>query len=96
MYGAGVLNRGLYGECQPTIKACTFIDNFSVVRGGAIYNQREGRGICEALLEGNVFEDNGSTIGDGDVDQTNKFLNETQDQPSRAGVRMRSAEAISY
>ncbi|WP_367391095.1 hypothetical protein [Lewinella sp. LCG006] len=96
MYGAGILNRGLYGECQPMIKNSTFIDNFSVVRGGAIYNQREGRGICEALLEGNVFEDNGSTIGEGDVDQTNKALNVTQDQPSKAGVRMRSAEAISY
>lgn len=96
MYGAGVLNRGLYGECQPVITDCAFIDNFSVVRGGAIYNQREGRGICEAQLEGNIFEDNGSTIGAGDVDQTNKMLDGQEDQPSRAGVRLRSAEAISY
>jgi hypothetical protein len=96
MYGAGMLNQGLYGNCQPTLTNCIFIDNFSVVRGGAIYNQREGRGVCEAQIEGCVFEDNGATIGDGDVDQTIKLINQESATPKRSGIRMRSAETISY
>lgn len=96
MYGAGILNRGLYGTCQPMLTNCTFTGNFSVVRGGAIYNQREGRGVCEAQIEGCVFEDNGATIGDGDVDQTIKLINQESATPKRSGIRVRSAEAISY
>ncbi|MEL7219815.1 MAG: hypothetical protein AAGJ93_00770 [Bacteroidota bacterium] len=96
MYGAGLLNRGLYGTCQPILTNCSFTDNFSVVRGGAIYNQREGRGVCEAQIANCVFEDNGATIGDGDVDQTIKMINEESATPRRSGIRVRTAEAISY
>jgi hypothetical protein len=75
MYGGAILNRGLHGICKPVISNTAFTDNFSVVRGGAIYNQREGRGICDALLEGNVFEGNNSTVGGGDgVDETSNYI----------------------
>ena len=58
--------------------------------------RREEPVATDSVYLDTVAVDNGSTIGNGDVDQTNKFLNETSDQPSKAGVRMRSAEAISY
>lgn len=92
MYGAGVLNRGLYGECQPQIVDCLFAENFSLVRGGAIYNQREGRGICEAVMSGNVFDNNVTTIGDPDVEQTIK-LKSGNVQPKRSGIQQRPASA---
>lgn len=72
MYGAGILNRGLYGECKAVISDCMFLDNFSIVRGGAIYNLREGRGICDATTSGCMFDGNGATIGNGDIEQTIK------------------------
>jgi len=92
MYGAGILNRGLYGECQPTISDCLFAENLSIVRGGAIYNQREGRGICEAMMSGNVFDNNVTTIGDPDVEQTIK-LKGGKVQPRRSGIQQRPATA---
>lgn len=92
MYGAGILNRGLYGECQPMIVDCLFAENLSIVRGGAIYNQREGRGICDAQMSGNVFDNNVTTIGDPDVEQTIK-LKSTKVQPKRSGIQQRPANA---
>ncbi|MEZ4986124.1 MAG: hypothetical protein R2795_13980 [Saprospiraceae bacterium] len=89
MYGAGVLNRGNYGVTQPVITDCHFYNNFSVVRGGAIYNQRDGKGLSEALVTGCIFEDNASTVGDNDVDGTIE-LNPAKNQPSRSGIRKRT------
>ncbi len=91
-YGAGILNQGLYGECKPTITNCHFYDNFSLVRGGAIYNLREGRGDCEALVDGCVFEENGSTVGE-DVDNT--FVNDRGTGRDNSGIQLRDT-AISY
>ncbi|MEL6968528.1 MAG: hypothetical protein AAFZ63_25025 [Bacteroidota bacterium] len=95
MYGAGVLNRGLYGECQPIITDCVFAENFSMVRGGAIYNQVQGRGVCEAQMSGNIFDNNVTTIGDPDVEQTIK-LRSGKVQPKRSGVQQRPASDIAY
>lgn len=96
MYGAGILNRGLYGSCKPVIDDCTFIDNFSVVRGGAIYNLREGRGVCEAITVGCVFDGNGATIGNDDVEHTLKGdANDVQSVPRHSGIQKRKA-AVAY
>lgn len=98
MYGAGVLNRGLYGECQPVIEDCVFAENFSMVRGGAIYNQREGRGICEAQMSGNVFDNNVTTIGNPDVEQTIKLKPTGTVKPKRSGIQQRpvSTSDVAY
>ncbi|MCB0635731.1 MAG: right-handed parallel beta-helix repeat-containing protein [Lewinella sp.] len=91
-YGAGVLNRALYGNCQPVITDCVFYDNFSLVRGSAVYNLQEGRGVVEPAIEGCVFAENGSTVG-GEVDNT---LNhrpgaEEPDSQGKSGLRLRAS-----
>ncbi|MEM9931694.1 MAG: hypothetical protein AAF840_17945 [Bacteroidota bacterium] len=90
MYGAGIVNSGLYGECKPTLTGCAFTDNFSVVRGGAIYNRREGgRGVCEATIDYATctFDDNGSTIMNGDVDGTSKIAGQNKEAGSTIQLR---------
>lgn len=97
MYGAGVLNRGLYGECKAVITNCIFLDNFSIVRGGAIYNLREGRGICDATTSGCMFDGNGATIGNGDIEQTIKIGTEIVPAASKgSGIRKRKTSTIAY
>lgn len=95
-YGAGILNRGLYGECKPTVTDCIFFDNFSLVRGSAVYNLQEGRGVIEPSIEGCVFEENGSTVGD-DVDNTlnHRPGEEAPDSRAKSGLHLRNS-AISY
>lgn len=90
MYGACLLNRGLYGVCKPVLTACTFAANVSVVRGSVVYNLREGRGECEADLIGCIFEDNVTTVGDGDIDQTIEIKSAPNSKPKRSAIRMRS------
>ena len=95
MYGAGILNRGLYGECQPIITQCRFTENSSLVRGGAIYSQQEGRGVVEAQLSENEFDSNITTIGDPDVDHTIKLRNDKVG-PKRRGKKQSPASDIAY
>ncbi len=94
-YGAGILNRGLYGECKPVISDCSFTENLSIIRGGPIYNQVGGRGIVELQLSGNVFDNNITTFGDPDVEQTIKLRN-GKGLPKRSGIQQRPSSDIAY
>lgn len=91
MYGAGILNRGLYGVCKPLIMDSEFTNNFALSRGSAVYQQREGKGVCEPTIERCIFEDNVSTVGDDNVDGTMDFSTPSA-TPVRSGVRKRAAE----
>lgn len=90
MYGAGILNRGLYGVCNPVIDNCSFINNVSVTRGGAIYDLREGRGTCEAITVGCLFDGNVATIGNNDIEQTVKTVSSPSGMKRSGGIKKRS------
>lgn len=92
IYGAGILNRGLYGECKPVIMDTEFTNNLAVTRGSAIYQQREGKGVCEPTIERCIFEDNVSTVGDDNVDGSMDFTAPATNAPSLSGVRKRAPE----
>jgi len=89
-YGSAVFNRGDYGECQPTIQNSEFVSNLSLIRGGAIYDDTMGRGVCGAKVGDCIFEDNPSFVPDAGNGDENSIMNEN---PGSGTVRMRSTIA---
>lgn len=75
-YGAGILNKAVDGISKSAIIRCHFVGNSSLIRGGAIYNYREGKGTCDAVLTGCRIEDNNSMVGN---DVSTNLSNETFD-----------------
>ncbi len=61
-YGSGVLNRGMRGEARPVIEDCVFAGNTSIVRGSAVYNRTEDRGIVEPIMLTCRYEKNVSMV----------------------------------
>jgi len=91
VYGAAVLNRGLYGNCTPTITASTFADNFSTIRGGVVYNVREGRGTIEVAMSGNlVHSDNGNSVGDTIDESQSIDISLPGDDATKSAIRVRA------
>ncbi|MBL7792567.1 MAG: hypothetical protein JNK77_09595 [Saprospiraceae bacterium] len=70
-YGASILNKGVDGEAKPVISESVFIENASIIRGSAIYNYRDGSGVCDAIILACRFEQNNSTINDEISNTTN-------------------------
>lgn len=74
-YGAGILNKGVDGIVRAVIIGCIFTNNASILGGGAVYDLREGRGVCDAIMNNCQFIDNasinGSSIGNGNNVQSN-------------------------
>ncbi len=62
-YGAGILNKGVDGIVKAVIIGCIFTNNASILGGGAVYNHREGRGVCDAIMNQCQFIDNASVDG---------------------------------
>ena len=62
-YGAGILNKGVDGIVKAVIIGCIFTNNASILGGGAVYNHREGRGVCDAIMNQCQFIDNASING---------------------------------
>lgn len=62
-YGAGILNRGSNGVSKPVIMNCIFVANLSYIRGSGIYNNRQGRGICDPIVRGCRYEENRASVG---------------------------------
>ncbi|MEZ5041917.1 MAG: hypothetical protein R2828_18620 [Saprospiraceae bacterium] len=74
-YGAGILNKGVDGIVKAVITGCIFTNNASILGGGAVYNHREGRGVCDAIMSTCQFVDNtsvdGNSIGNNQTAGTN-------------------------
>ncbi len=62
-YGAGILNKGVDGNVKVLAIRCHFSKNVSILQGGAVYNLREGRGVCDAIMQACQFVDNDSING---------------------------------
>lgn len=62
-YGAGILNKGVNGTVKAVITNCVFNDNASILGGVAVYNLREGRGVCDAFMQQCQFSNNSSVDG---------------------------------
>ena len=62
--GAGLLNDvgGASSNCSPTIRNCTFINNYAMLAGGAIYNQAQN-GTASPSIINCVFQQNTAPNG---------------------------------
>lgn len=88
-YGASILNKGVDGVSKPIIIESVFSENASIVRGSAIYNYREGHGVCDAIVQACRFEQNDSTIKE---DVSNTISNESAGtvKGNKSGVKYRN------
>lgn len=62
-YGAGIMNRAQNGVTKAVVLQCKFANNKSLVKGPAVYNHRDGSGICDAVIQECIFEDNLASVG---------------------------------
>lgn len=83
-YGAGILNKGVDGIVKAVITGCVFKNNASILGGVAVYNHREGRGVCDAIMQNCQFSDNSS------VDGNSIGNNSTAGKQSTGGAVLRS------
>jgi len=83
-YGAGILNKGVDGTVKAVITGCVFNNNASILGGVAVYNHREGRGVCDAFMQNCQFSNNSS------VDGNSIGNNSTAGAKSNGGAVLRS------
>ncbi len=83
-YGAGILNKGVDGMVKAVITGCVFNNNASILGGVAVYNHREGRGVCDAIMQNCQFSNNSS------VDGNSIGNNSTAGKQSTGGAVLRS------
>lgn len=83
-YGAGILNKGVDGMVKAIITGCVFNNNASILGGVAVYNHREGRGVCDAFMQNCQFSNNSS------VDGNSIGTNSTAGKQSTGGAVLRS------
>lgn len=56
---------GLYNSyCGPTVRNCTFVDNYADYYGGGLYNERGSLTITNCVFSGNTAYDGGATYND--------------------------------
>ena len=83
-YGAGILNKGVDGIVKAIITGCVFNNNASILGGVAVYNHREGRGVCDTIMQNCQFSNNSS------VDGNSIGNNSTAGAQSTGGAVLRS------
>ena len=94
--GAGMTNNGTSGEANVLLIACHFADNFSLIKGAAIFNiTAGGRGLAEVVVDGCTFVGNDSVLRSDNVSGSGTTAGSRSAAPRRnAGGRIRPAAAV--